>query len=121
MPRCWSSPKARNISRRCSPPCEREIRAMDAKPIIAIPVGDPAGIGPEISLKAVLSPEVRAIARPVLVGDPGVIERHARVCRLPADFLLLEGLNGAAWPENSLPLRSEERRVGKECRSRWSP
>jgi 4-hydroxy-L-threonine phosphate dehydrogenase PdxA len=77
---------------------------MDAKPIIAIPVGDPAGIGPEISLKAVLSPEVRAIARPVLVGDPGVIERHARVCRLPADFLLLEGLNGAAWPENSLPL-----------------
>src|ERR1022692_4893691 len=27
------------------------------------------------------------------------------------------------WPENALPaaLRSEERRVGKECRSRWSP
>ena len=23
--------------------------------------------------------------------------------------------------EHSLPLRSEERRVGKECRSRWSP
>ena len=24
-------------------------------------------------------------------------------------------------PENSLATRSEERRVGKECRSRWSP
>src|SRR5256886_4584395 len=26
--------------------------------------------------------------------------------------------NGATWPTN---WRSEERRVGKECRSRWSP
>ena len=24
-------------------------------------------------------------------------------------------------PENVVQLRSEERRVGKECRSRWSP
>ena len=24
-------------------------------------------------------------------------------------------------PENNFYLRSEERRVGKECRSRWSP
>src|ERR1044071_9167794 len=82
----------------------REVRVMDAKPIIAIPVGDPAGIRPEISLKAALDAEVRAIARPILVGDPGVIERHANACRLPADFLILEELNGAEWPESSLPL-----------------
>ena len=50
---------------------------MGDKPIIAISVGDPAGIGPEISLKAALDPSVRAMARPLLVGDPGVIERHA--------------------------------------------
>src|SRR6266542_6707453 len=25
------------------------------------------------------------------------------------------------WIRNRLPVRSEERRVGKECRSRWSP
>jgi 4-hydroxy-L-threonine phosphate dehydrogenase PdxA len=77
---------------------------MIARPIIAIPVGDPAGIGPEISLKAALDPGVRAMARPVLVGDPGVIERHAAACRLPANFLILEELKGAEWPENSLPL-----------------
>src|ERR1044071_9730397 len=82
----------------------REVRVMDAKPIIAIPVGDPAGIRPEISLKAALDGGVRAIARPILVGDPGVIERHANACRLPADFLILEELNGAEWPESSLPL-----------------
>src|SRR5256885_14417553 len=27
----------------------------------------------------------------------------------------------SAWAAETGPLRSEERRVGKECRSRWSP
>src|SRR5258708_8877298 len=29
--------------------------------------------------------------------------------------------NRPAWPVHILGIRSEERRVGKECRSRWSP
>jgi 4-hydroxythreonine-4-phosphate dehydrogenase len=77
---------------------------MDAKPIIAIPIGDPAGIGPEISLKAACDPDVRAIARPILVGDPGVIQRHASACAIAADFLILDHLDGADWREDSLPL-----------------
>ena len=32
-----------------------------------------------------------------------------------------DGLGGSARRERALQLRSEERRVGKECRSRWSP
>src|SRR5690349_23413681 len=28
---------------------------------------------------------------------------------------------GLAYPQGPFSLRSEERRVGKECRSRWSP
>jgi 4-hydroxythreonine-4-phosphate dehydrogenase len=74
------------------------------KPIIAIAIGDPAGIGPEISLKAALDPTVRKVCRPVLVGDPMVIERHARACGLPADFLVLDQLNITDWPNNHLPL-----------------
>lgn len=77
---------------------------MQRKPIIAIPVGDPAGIGPEISLKAALDPSVRDMAQPVLVGDPGVIARHATACGLPTDFLVLDQLNGADWPEHRLSL-----------------
>jgi len=74
------------------------------KPIIAIATGDPAGIGPEISLRAALDPGVRELCRPVLVGDPTVIQRHAEACRLPANFELLEQLNGTAWPDDRLPL-----------------
>jgi 4-hydroxythreonine-4-phosphate dehydrogenase len=81
------------------------------KPIIAVAIGDPAGIGPEISLKAALDPGVRAICRPVLVGDPTVIERHAKACGLPADFCTLAQLDGASWPDDRpalLACRSNE-------------
>src|SRR3989475_4943515 len=38
----------------------------------------------------------------------------------PRPYSLLERLTMSAVPANTLS-RSEERRVGKECRSRWSP
>src|SRR5688572_32604575 len=40
------------------------------KPRIAITVGDPAGIGPEIALKAARDPAVRQICEPVLYEPP---------------------------------------------------
>src|SRR3954447_6556102 len=47
---------------------------------IAIPVGDPAGIGPEIALKAALDPAVRAACDPILVCDSALLKRHAKAC-----------------------------------------
>jgi 4-hydroxythreonine-4-phosphate dehydrogenase len=38
-------------------------------PIIALTLGDPAGIGPEIIMKALASPDVRAMCRPLVIGD----------------------------------------------------
>jgi 4-hydroxythreonine-4-phosphate dehydrogenase len=74
------------------------------KPIIAVSVGDPAGIGPEISLKAALDPSVRAMSRPILIGDPGVIERHAKACGIAVNFLVLDEINDAGWLDGKLPL-----------------
>jgi 4-hydroxythreonine-4-phosphate dehydrogenase len=50
------------------------------EPFIAIPIGDPAGIGPEIVVKALSDPEVSAIARCVVVGDLRVIGRALGFC-----------------------------------------
>ena len=36
-------------------------------------------------------------------------------------FLMEADLNMLAMGKNIISSRSEERRVGKECRSRWSP
>jgi 4-hydroxythreonine-4-phosphate dehydrogenase len=48
------------------------------KPTIGITIGDPAGIGPEIAIKAALSPEVRKACRPVLVGPGSLWSRECR-------------------------------------------
>lgn len=47
---------------------------MEAKPKIAIPVGDPAGIGPEIVVKALNEPTLYEVCRPLVIGDHGVLE-----------------------------------------------
>ena len=39
------------------------------KPVLAITMGDGAGIGPEIVVKALSRPEVRALCRPLVIGD----------------------------------------------------
>ena len=53
-------------------------------PRIAIATGDPAGIGPEIALKAALDARVTALCRPLLVGDPAALELHAKASGLDA-------------------------------------
>ena len=44
------------------------------RPFIGIPMGDAAGIGPEIILKTIADPETEKTARCVVVGDRGVLE-----------------------------------------------
>ncbi|MCA5004713.1 4-hydroxythreonine-4-phosphate dehydrogenase PdxA [Sphingobacterium bovistauri] len=47
------------------------------KPIIGVTMGDPASIGPEIAIKALLDSEIHSICRPVLIGDGNVIRQIA--------------------------------------------
>lgn len=51
---------------------------MPSKPIIAVTMGDPAGIGPEIILKALADPIVKRVSRPLILGDWGVLQRAGR-------------------------------------------
>ena len=43
-------------------------------PLIAITVGDVAGIGPEVVVKALALPEVRAVCRPLVIGDARALD-----------------------------------------------
>lgn len=45
------------------------------RPVLGLTLGDPAGIGPEICLRALREPAVRARCVPVLFGDAAVLER----------------------------------------------
>ncbi len=60
-----------------------EYRPSPPLPVIAITLGDPAGIGPEIACKALAEPSVQACCHPVLIGSRQVIERVAASLALP--------------------------------------
>ena len=66
---------------------------------IAIATGDPAGIGPEISLKAALDPKVRAACNPIVVSDARVVERHAEACGITADLRVVASIADADWSD----------------------
>ena len=48
---------------------------MSRPPTIAISAGDPAGIGPEVLLKALADPEIRQLARWIVVGDRVALDK----------------------------------------------
>lgn len=51
------------------------------RPTLVVTMGDPAGIGPEIVVRALASPALRRTARLAVVGDPEVMARAARRVR----------------------------------------
>src|SRR3712207_4616409 len=95
-----------------------------------IGVMDGDDIGPEIVPKAVTVMETAVAREPGLdvafhrfpVGWTGYLEHGHTLPQTTLDGLkemhgsVLGPIGHAAYPK-----RSEERRVGKECRSRWSP
>jgi 4-phospho-D-threonate 3-dehydrogenase / 4-phospho-D-erythronate 3-dehydrogenase len=48
-------------------------------PILAITMGDPAGIGPEIAAKTFANADIYGICRPLLIGNTGIMERAIQV------------------------------------------
>ena len=55
---------------------------IDNRPTIALTMGDPAGVGPEIVLRAVADPALASLARWIVVGDAAVLEMARRITGL---------------------------------------
>ncbi len=49
-----------------------------ARPIIAITIGDPAGIGPEVTAGALAHGRLDEVCQPLVLGDAGVLRQAAR-------------------------------------------
>ena len=54
----------------------------DARPVLGVTMGDPAGIGPEIAVRALADPAVRAAARPLVIGDARVVRQATGPARV---------------------------------------
>src|SRR3712207_5197295 len=55
---------------------------MDA-PLVAVTMGDPAGVGPEIIAKAFADPGFADANKALVVGDPAMLRRAIRLLGLP--------------------------------------
>jgi len=64
-------------------------------PLVAVTMGDPAGIGPEIIAKTFADPGFHARNRALVVGDAGMLERAAHLLGVPLR------INGIPEPEDA--------------------
>lgn len=55
------------------------MKFTDERPVIGITMGDPAGIGPEITVKALADPGIYKMCRPLVIGDAAVMEQAAAI------------------------------------------
>ncbi len=98
----------------------------DARPLVAVVLGDPAGIGPEIVAKSLALPETRQWCRPLVVGDarvaeagiscagvPLVVRRCTGVADLRGAADTLEILDLANATPGSFPLKQASLAAGR--------
>lgn len=67
-------------------------------PRIGITMGDPAGIGPEVVLKAVAEEEIRGACVPVIIGDAQLLAHTARTLDLQCGYEITR--QGETIPEH---------------------
>lgn len=62
-----------------------------SRPRIAVTMGDPAGVGPELCLRLISGEEIRRECVPVVFGDVGVLDRVARQLGWPTPERVISG------------------------------
>jgi 4-hydroxythreonine-4-phosphate dehydrogenase len=61
------------------------------KPILAITMGDPAGIGPEIIVKALQFPKVWRVCRPLVIGSHPILEHTIQSLKTALPIMVVDG------------------------------
>jgi len=60
------------------------------KPILAVTMGDASGTGPELLTKGLIDPEVRAVCRPVVIGDAVVMRAALAITKTEATIRVIK-------------------------------
>ena len=77
---------------------------MSKKAIIAVPMGDPAGIGPEITVKSFLNKDILNDSNIVVVGDRNVIERALEITGVELKVNVIESVKDAKFETDTIDL-----------------
>lgn len=74
------------------------------KPVIAIPIGDPAGVGPEIVALSIADKNVTDTAACVVVGDKKIMENAIRICGVDVTIRVIQSPEEGDYSEGILNL-----------------
>ena len=72
------------------------------RPTIAISMGDPAGIGPEVIMKALANPETRAICNALVIGDANRLRKAGKIVGGRLEIVALREADDADFDSGSV-------------------
>ena len=73
------------------------------RPRIAVTLGDVAGIGPEVVIRSLTTPSVRARCRPTVIGHPQILSRTAQEIGTQIDIVEVDRIDEFERPAHELP------------------
>lgn len=76
---------------------ENKLNTTNYKPIIAITMGDPAGVGPEICVGAMANAEIRSYCRPLIIGSAEMFMRAAKILKKNSEINPIYNLSEAKF------------------------
>ena len=104
---------------------DRPMRLSGTRPVVGTMIGDPAGIGPEVTVRALASGQVHEVSVPVLLGSSAAVARaidftgvkaRVRVMRsfeTPSDDPgVIDVIDTGALPAGFLPLGQDTEAAG---------
>ncbi len=87
------------------------------KPYIGIPMGDAAGIGPEIVVKALAGSELQEICKPLVIGDAEVIRNAAALCKLGIEINVINNSSEGKYSPGKIDIIDLKNISFKELKS----
>lgn len=74
-----------------------------SRPVVAITMGDPAGVGPEVVVKSFAHPDIFAYVQPIVVGNRRRLEKAARICGASVEVRTVETPRDVQWQPGVVP------------------
>jgi len=100
---------------------DRLVSSSPERPLLAITMGDPCGVGPEIIVKALADPELYRLCRPLVVGHPAFLEENLKFADRELSVRQVEGPEDGLYQSGTIDVLSpgdldlEKIETGKVC------
>jgi 4-hydroxythreonine-4-phosphate dehydrogenase len=78
--------------------------AICEKPVIAVVIGDPAGVGPEVCVKAFAALPPQPNSRLLLIGSHDVLRDALQICNVTLSMHRIEDVGDATFNDGSTPV-----------------